>query len=190
MKYLNNTGYLNGQLLIAMPQMQDGRFNKAVVYICVHNDQGAMGLIINRHIKTITFHDILDQLKIAKDQPVKRPIHFGGPVEANRGFVLHTLDYQETGTIRVNNQLGLTASLEILKLIADDKWPKKSLLALGYTGWGAHQLEKELQENAWLAAQADDSLVFNTLNVDEKWSSAVERIGISVSKLAPDFGHA
>ena len=190
MKYLNTNGYLTGQLLVAMPQIPDNRFNRSVVYMCVHNDQGAMGLIINRLVGSISFREILQQLGIKDEGSRDTPIYFGGPVETSRGFVLHSLDYQETGTILVNKHFGLTASLDLLKLIATNQGPKNYLLALGYTGWGAHQLEKELQENSWLATPGDEGIIFSPINLDEKWALSLGKLGISVSQLSSDYGHA
>lgn len=190
MQYLNTNGYLTGQLLVAMPLMQDNRFNRSVVYMCVHNEQGAMGLIVNRLVGSISFHEVLQQLGIQDEVSSNTPIYFGGPIETSRGFVLHSLDYQETGTILINERFGLTASLDLLKLIATNQGPKNYLLALGYTGWGANQLEKEIQENSWLTTPGDESIIFNPVNLDEKWALSVGKIGISVSQLSSDYGHA
>lgn len=184
------SGYLTGQLLIAMPNMRDPRFEKTVIYMCVHNAEGAVGLVVNRQIDSITFPDLLQQLDIeAADAPPDLPIHFGGPVETGRGFVLHSADYGQTGTIMVGDLIGLTATVDILKDMAAHRGPKNSLLALGYAGWGPGQLDGEIQQNAWLNVPADESLIFDS-EIDTKWARAIAKIGIDPSLLSGDAGHA
>lgn len=184
------SGYLTGQLLIAMPTMRDPRFEKSVIYMCVHNAEGAVGLVVNRQIDSITFPDLLKQLNIepAESAP-KLPIHFGGPVETGRGFVLHSADYGQTGTIMVGDLVGLTATVDILKDMAAHRGPKNSLLALGYAGWGPGQLDGEIQQNAWLNVPADEGLIFDSA-IDTKWTRAIAKIGIDPSLLSGDAGHA
>lgn len=191
MDHMDNTsGYLTGQLLIAMPTMQDPRFERSVVYMCIHNAEGAMGLILNRPLESLTFPDLLSQLEIKTPEPTGNiPVQYGGPVETGRGFVLHSLDYEQDGTIVVDSKLGLTATTDILKDIATDQGPQRAILALGYAGWGAGQLDDEIQQNTWLHVPADDLLLFDG-NIESKWDRAVAKIGIDVSLLSGEHGHA
>lgn len=183
-------GYLTGQLLVAMPTMGDPRFAKTVIYMCVHNDEGAMGLVVNKTLDSLTFPELLDQLDIESLGVVaNRPIHYGGPVESGRGFVLHSLDYRQEGTIDIVDETGLTATIDVLRDIAENNGPAQSLLALGYAGWGAGQLDDEIQQNAWLNVPADPSLIFDRSD-DEKWESAIAKIGIDLRLLSGDAGHA
>ena len=188
-----SAGYLSGQLLIAMPQMRDPRFQRAVIYMCVHNTNGAMGLVVNRLAGSLTFPDLLQQLNIDSDN-LKQSIrvHFGGPVESGRGFVLHSSDFKETGTTMVPGGLALTATIDILKAIAQGGGPKRCMLALGYAGWGPKQLDGELQANAWLSVPADEELVFDG-DLESKWERSLGKIGIAPKNLlglSGDAGHA
>ena len=186
----SDSGYLTGQLLVAMPAMRDTRFEKTVIYMCIHNAEGAMGLVVNRAIDSITFPELLSQLAIETErQPPILPVHFGGPVETGRGFVLHTSEYGQTGTVMVDDHIGLTATVDILKDLAARQGPQNSLLALGYAGWGPGQLDGEIQQNAWLHVPADDDLVFDE-ELDSKWDRAVAKIGIDPALLSGDAGHA
>jgi putative transcriptional regulator len=182
--------YLTGQLLVAMPQMRDPRFARSVIYMCAHSADGAMGLVVNRRVGSITFDDLLQQLNIG---PNKRNdeirVHFGGPVEQGRGFVLHSSDYLQTGSLRVDDQVALTATLDILKELAAGGGPRKSLLALGYAGWGPGQLDAEIQANGWLSVSSDEALVFDA-DLDHKWERAIGKIGIDFSQLSGEAGHA
>jgi putative transcriptional regulator len=182
--------YMTGQLLVAMPQMRDPRFARSVIYMCAHSPDGAMGLVVNRRVGSITFDDLLQQLNIG---PNKRNdeirIHFGGPVEQGRGFVLHSSDYLQTGSLRVDDQVALTATLDILKEMAAGGGPRKSLLALGYAGWGPGQLDAEIQANGWLSVSSDEALVFDA-DLEHKWERAIGKIGIDFSKLSGEAGHA
>lgn len=184
------SGYLTGQLLIAMPQMRDPRFERSVIYICVHNEDGAMGLVVNQLASEFTFTDLLQQLEIDPGGPVDgTPVYIGGPVESGRGFVLHTSDYTQGGTIKVNSEICLTATIDILKDIAAGDGPRHSLLALGYSGWGAGQLDGEIQKNAWLNVQADESLMFGG-DLEHKWERSIAKLGVDVSLLSGEAGHA
>ena len=182
--------YLTGQLLVAMPQMRDPRFARSVIYMCAHSADCAMGLVVNRRVGSITFDDLLQQLNIG---PNKRNdeirIHFGGPVEQGRGFVLHSSDYLQSGSLRVDDQVALTATLDILKEMAAGGGPRRSLLALGYAGWGPGQLDAEIQANGWLSVSSDEALVFDA-DLDHKWERAIGKIGIDFSKLSGEAGHA
>ena len=187
---INPSGYLAGQMLIAMPQMRDARFSRSVVYLCAHTKEGAMGLVINRMFNGLSFPDLLEQLNIEPTplcDPIK--IHFGGPVEAGRGFVLHSTDYVQETTLVVNDTVGLTATIDVLKAIANGEGPTRSLLALGYAGWGAGQLDNEIRDNAWLSVEADEDLLFGT-ELDHKWEKAIAKIGVDFSMLSGEAGHA
>jgi putative transcriptional regulator len=184
------SGYLTGQLLVAMPNMRDPRFEKTVIYMCVHNAEGAVGLVLNRQIESITFPDLLHQLNIETDDDAPElPIHFGGPVETGRGFVLHSSDYGQSGTIMVGDLIGLTATVDILKDMAARRGPRSSMLALGYAGWGPGQLDTEIQQNAWLNVPSDEDLVFDA-DIDGKWNRAIAKLGFDPSLLSGDAGHA
>lgn len=186
----SKTGYLDGQLLIAMPTMGDPRFTRTVVYICAHTADGAMGLVVNKLIDSLTFPDLLQQLSIeARSLGREIRVHFGGPVESARGFVLHSTDYIHDATMVVDDNIALTATVDVLKAMASGGGPSKSLLALGYAGWAPGQLDAEIQANGWLLCPADDELVFGP-DVGQKWEQAIRKIGIEVSKLSTEAGHA
>lgn len=187
---LTSNGYLAGQMLVAMPHMQDPRFQRSLVFICAHSAEGAMGLVVNRPLESLTFPDLLDQLSItpSPDCPPIR-IHFGGPVDSGRGFVLHSTDYLQETTMLVDQTVALTATVDVLKAIADGHGPGHSLLALGYAGWGPGQLDNELRENAWLSVPADDNLLFDR-NDERKWQLAMAKIGVDFAKLSDQAGHA
>lgn len=183
-------GYLSGQLLIAMPQMSDPRFERAVVYLCAHSAEGAMGIVINREFEGLNFRDLLDQLDIEPTSGCDRVrVHAGGPVEGGRGFVLHTSDYMHETSMMVDDTVALTATVDVLKAIADGMGPARSLLALGYAGWSPGQLDTEIRENVWLNVPADSDLLFST-DLDHKWENAIHKLGIDVSLLSGDAGHA
>ncbi len=185
-----SSGYLTGQLLVAMPQMRDPRFMRTVIYMCAHTPDGAMGLVVNRLVGSITFPDLLAQLGIdSQGRGEEIRVHFGGPVESGRGFVLHSADYVENGTLVVGDNVALTASIDILKDIARGSGPRRSLLALGYAGWGPGQLDSEIQANGWLSVPADENLIFDG-DLDEKWERAIRKIGVDYNKLSSDIGHA
>lgn len=181
---------LSGQLLVAMPGMPDERFAKTVIYICAHNADGAMGLVINREIEDLSFDDLLDQMDIDQSIDSKDiPVQFGGPVESGRGFVLHTPDYQQENTMVVSGQIAVTATTDILRAIADGEGPSQCLLALGYAGWGPGQLDDEIKANGWLNVTADADLIFSP-GMDEKWVRAMGKIGIDPRMLSDEAGHA
>ena len=185
-----NPSYLTGQILIAMPAMTDPRFTKSVIYICVHNEEGAMGLVVNKTIDSLAFPELLKQLNIDVHGIIDdRPIYHGGPLDPGRGFILHSLDYQQDSTISITEGLGLTVTIDVLSDIAENRGPAQSLLALGYAGWGPNQLDDEIQQNAWLQSSADRELIFNLQN-DKKWECAISSIGIDLSLLSAETGHA
>jgi putative transcriptional regulator len=186
----NHDGYLPGQLLIAMPQMSDPRFARSVVYLCAHNADGAMGLVVNRRLGALSFKDLLTQMGLESGEVNDRiRLHFGGPVESGRGFVLHTPDYQSEATMCVDDGFAMTATLDVLREIADGKGPVKAMLALGYAGWAAGQLDSEIQNNGWLHVPADQDLVFGEDDAS-KWERAVAKVGIDLSLLSSESGHA
>ena len=182
---------LAGQLLVAMPQMQDPRFARSVVYLCAHSgDSGAMGLIINKQLGSLTMGELFAQLDIEPSTIANlRPVHFGGPVEAGGGFVLHTAEYREEATLHIDGNISVTATLEVLRAISKDQGPRQSLFALGYAGWAPGQLDAEIQANGWLSVAADDEIVFGS-NHDGKWNRALAKLGIDLSVLSSDAGHA
>jgi putative transcriptional regulator len=185
-----NGDYLVGQLLIAMPNMRDPRFARTVIYVCAHNAEGAMGLVVNRLVGSVTFPDLLTQLGIDTDAATEEiRVHFGGPVESGRGFVLHSGEYHHDSTLRVAEQMALTATIDILQDMAKGSGPRRSLLALGYAGWGAGQLDAEIQSNGWLNVAADEQLVFDD-NLDSKWERAIAKLGVDPALLSSDAGHA
>lgn len=182
---------LSGKMLIAMPGMGDPRFEKSVVYMCAHSQDGAMGLIVNKPTEDLSFESLLDQLGIQKS-PSGRDIriHFGGPVENGRGFVLHSADYPGgSATLQVNHDISMTATQDILEALAHGGGPAHSLLALGYSGWGPGQLEGEIVQNGWLTCDADEAIVFDADN-DSKWSRALALLGIDPLTLSAAAGHA
>ena len=182
--------YLEGQLLIAMPGMADPRFERTVIYMCAHSTAGAMGLVINRLAEYITFSELLKQLGVDPspgDSEIR--VHFGGPVEMSRGLVLHSADYSQDVTMMVDEQMALTASMDVLRAIAAGEGPSRSLLALGYAGWAPGQLESEIRANGWLNVPADLDFVFDG-DLDMKWRRSIEMIGVDVSRLTGEAGHA
>jgi len=191
-------GYLDGQMLIAMPAMNDERFERAVIYVCAHSSEGAMGIVVNQPAGNIKFPDLLVQLEVipaaeriqlptqAEDVKVLK----GGPVETGRGFVLHSADFFiENSTLPIDEGICLTATLDILKAIARGNGPENAILALGYAGWAPGQLENEIQHNGWLHCAADPELIFGANN-ESKYEKAMRKIGIDLGMLSSDSGHA
>ncbi len=188
--YETKSGYLDGQLLVAMPSMGDERFQRSVIFMCAHSEQGAMGLIVNRIADQVSFRDLLQQLQIEVPSSHREiNVHTGGPVETGRGFVLHTTDYSQESTLRVDDEFGLTATADILKSIACGEGPTRSMLALGYAGWSPGQLDAEIQANGWLHVASDVELVFDG-DLDGKWARSIQKMGIDPSFLSLDAGHA
>ena len=192
-----NYSYLDGQLLVAMPIMTDKRFARSVIYMCAHSAEGAMGLIINQRASHISFSELLKQLSItpgaADDVEIEladMDVHVGGPVETGRGFVLHSADYYAAdSTLPIDEGVSLTATVDILKAIAGGKGPDRAILALGYAGWRAGQLESEIAANGWLHCSADAGLLFDR-DLEQKYERALSKIGIDPSHLVSDAGHA
>jgi len=190
--------FLEGQLLVAMPRMSDKRFARSVIYLCAHSEEGAMGLIINQRASHITAPDLLERLGITArsdndevaSEILALPIQVGGPVETGRGFVLHSADYfAQDSTLTIETGICLTATIDILKAIAQGKGPNRALLALGYAGWSPGQLESEIQSNGWLSVPADADLVFAN-DLESKYTRAMGKIGVNLSHLVGDAGHA
>jgi putative transcriptional regulator len=191
-------GYLDGQMLIAMPTMRDERFARTLIYVCAHSSDGAMGIVVNQPAANIKFPDLLVQLDvIPASDLIQLPrkagtvkVLKGGPVETGRGFVLHSEDFFiENSTLPIDNGICLTATLDILKAIAQGEGPQSAVLALGYAGWAPGQLENEIQENGWLNCDADSELIFGT-DAEVKYGMAMRKIGIDLGKLSSEAGHA
>jgi putative transcriptional regulator len=185
-------GIAAGQLLVAMPGMGDPRFERSVVYLVAHGAEGAMGLIVNKPVPDLRFADLLRQLGIARAEkggPDIR-VYYGGPVEGGRGFVLHSSDFEsEGGTLKVDAEVSMTATLDVLQRIAAGEGPRRSMLALGYAGWGPGQLEGEIAQNAWLTAPARAELLFSR-DHEHKWGRALKEIGVDPLSLSPTAGRA
>ena len=181
---------LTGQVLIAMPSLTDQRFAQSVIYVCAHSEDGAMGIVVNRPLEIPSFADLLGQLGVDPAPPARSiRLAQGGPVDNARGFVLHTSDWTGDGSLNVDGQLALTASLEILKAIAAGGGPALGLLALGYAGWGPGQLDAEIQQNTWLTAPADLDLLFDDGH-ETKWRRALAKLRIDPLLLSPVSGRA
>lgn len=190
--------YLDGQMLIAMPGIGDPRFERTVIYMCAHSAEGAMGIVVNKPAENIDFRELLTRLEIIPDsERINLPgdvdeltVHFGGPVEMGRGFVLHTADYfASDSTLPIDETIGLTATLDVLRAIASGEGPRHALLALGYAGWSAGQLDQEISANGWLHCEADEDLIFGP-DLDRKYDLALAKIGIDMSMLSSEAGHA
>ncbi len=168
---------LVGRFLVAAPSMPDERFQKSVVFICKHDDEGALGIIVNNKVEDLPLGQVYKQLGIEVPKVTSEtPVLFGGPVETSRGLVLHSADYKRDETLLIDGGMALTASLEILKDMADGSGPKQAWLALGHSGWSPGQLDREMQDNAWLVIDADQALVFDP-DFDAKWQRALDRLG-------------
>ena len=187
----DETDSLEGQFLIAMPSMADSRFEHSVIYLCSHSDQGAMGLVVNQIARHLSLEELLIQLDILNDESAIRlpdsvrdmNVHKGGPVEVERGFVLHSDDFMlNQSTLTIDNGICLTATLEILRALAQGDGPEQAILALGYAGWAPGQLENEIQANGWLTAPADPEILFDT-DFDAKWHRALGSMGIDPAML-------
>lgn len=183
--------FLEGKLLIAMPGMSDPHFEKSVIYMCAHSAEGAMGIIINKPVAGLSFHDLMEKLDLAVTSTTPNfPILYGGPVETGRGFVLHSGDYESSeATLPVSEDVSLTATLDILRAMAEGRGPEQAIFALGYAGWSPGQIEDEIRGNGWIHCDADSELLFVT-GIDTKWAIALRKLGIDASGLSAHAGHA
>ena len=190
-RVIDDESFLEGKLLIALPGMLDPRFAQTVIYMCAHSSNGAMGIVINKPIPGLSFTGLMRQLDIVTPKAFDDfPILFGGPVDNSRGFVLHSSDYENAdATLPISEDISLTATLDILKAIADGLGPRHAILALGYAGWGPGQVESEFQDNGWLHCDADTILVFDT-EPELKWQMALKRLGIDPTGLTANTGRA
>ncbi len=193
-----NGGFLDGQLLVAMPGMPDSRFARSVIYLCAHSEEGAMGIVVNQAASKVNFSELLVQLDvIAPDEAIRLPAQAGsvqvlkgGPVETGRGFVLHSNDFFiDNSTLPIDEGVSLTATIDILRAIANGKGPDRAVLALGYAGWSAGQLETEMQHNGWLTCPADPAIIFDTA-LGSKYERALQKLGVDLGHLSSDSGHA
>jgi putative transcriptional regulator len=186
----DNAGHLTGMLLVAMPSMSDPRFAHSVIYLCAHSEEGAMGLVVNQTVDNVTLPHVIGQLGIESSIGENEvPVHFGGPVETSRGFVLHSPDYVHESTLVIDEGFALTATVDVLRAIAQGEGPKRRVFALGYAGWGAGQLDAEIQANGWMIVPADAEIVFSNDN-ETKWQRALAKLGIDPSLLSSAAGHA
>ncbi|MEA5445258.1 YqgE/AlgH family protein [Gammaproteobacteria bacterium AB-CW1] len=186
-----NPDYLNGHFLIAMPALGDPNFHHTVTLICEHGPEGALGIIINRPLEDIHLGDVLEQLELGEAQTGigNQPLFQGGPVEQERGFVVHQPLGDWEASLDLGNDLGVTSSRDILAAIADGKGPEKSFVALGYAGWGAGQLEQEISENAWLSSPAEARILFDVPPA-QRWRESARAMGVDLSRLSDQSGHA
>lgn len=187
-----DSDYLIGKCLIAMPGLEDERFEKSVVYLCAHSQDGAMGFVVNRQIREFYFSDLVSQFNIGgKGLAPVAPIilHKGGPLEQIRGFVLHSLDYKSEGTIAIDDKFAVSSSISVLNDIAFGNGPVFNLIALGYSSWSAQQLESEIIDNQWLIAEATPELLFKTPD-DDKWQRAIDELGFDVNNICRRTGRA
>lgn len=186
--------FLVGQLLLAMPTLGDPRFHHAVIYMCAHDENGAMGLVINHTMQGLDFGDLLERIRIGTGEKsvlseLDIPVFGGGPVEPTRGFLLHSAEFSQPDTIKIDDRFSVTGTVDALKAIAGGRGPQKMLFLLGYAGWGAGQLDNEMQLNAWLTVESSPDLVFET-RPEEKWEKALKTIGVSPSMLSGTAGRA
>ena len=188
---LEEQKYLTGQLLIASPQITDSRFFHSVILVCGHDLNGAMGIILNRLIDDLTLIDLVEQIGLQSSKTMNVPIsvHFGGPIEMGRGFVIHSTDYLQDGSVKISDEMALSSTVEILSLLIEGEGPKQKILALGYVAWSAGQLEAEIQKSSWLQTDADLDLVFSS-DLSNMWKKALKKIGVDPALLSSQTGHA
>ncbi len=186
---MDKTAFLSGQLLLAMPGMSDSRFARAVIAMCSHDENGALGIGLGATVDGLGFHDLLEQFEIAPGNAPNAPVHFGGPVEPRRGFVIHSCDWGGQDTIEVAGLWALSSTIDVLRAIAEGKGPSQWVVALGYAGWDSGQIEGELARPGWFNVAGAADLVFDT-NADERWSRAFERAGVDPRLLVADTGTA
>lgn len=183
-------GYLEGQLLVATTLITESCFNRSVLYVCAHDEDGAMGVIVNHVLNELTYGEVMKQLKIPYHIDINEPpVYLGGPVEASRGLVVHSPEYSHNETVHLSEEISVTSNLQVLHDIAKGYGPKQHLLTLGYAGWAPGQLEAEVEANSWISVPATGKLVFDTPDAD-KWNLAAGSLGIDMFKLSGDVGHA
>jgi putative transcriptional regulator len=182
-------GSLEGHLLIATPMVQDTCFARSVIYMCAHNEAGAMGIIVNYPVENLDIKEILAQLDIQGAQARTLPVHFGGPVEANRGFIVHSAEYASGESLIQRNGIAVTASINVLEALAKGQGPAQGMLVLGYAGWSSGQLEQEIEGGSWIVVPASKQLVFDTDN-ETKWNVAISTLGIDMGHYSTEVGHA
>jgi putative transcriptional regulator len=184
-------GFLHGKLLIAMPGMSDPRFEKSVIFMCSHSAQSALGLIINKPIEGLPFRDLMIKMDIpVTDVTSKAPVLFGGPVETDRGYILHSNERSNRpATTAITSEISLTPTVDMLRAISEGRGPEKWLLTLGYAGWGPGQIESEIVRNGWIHCDADAALVFDA-EMDAKWGKAFGKLGAGLSGLSSEAGRA
>jgi putative transcriptional regulator len=189
-EFTADSTFLTNQFLIAMPNLLDPNFFHSVTYICEHNDQGAMGIVINQPVD-LTVGDLVDQIGMQKIENdfMHQPVYRGGPVGTERGFVLHQPLGAWESSLAVANGIGISTSNDIIQAIAHGEGPNQFLIALGYAGWGAGQLEQEMVQNAWLSGPSDANIIFNT-NADQRWEQAAKLLGVDINQMTGDAGHA
>ncbi len=187
---MTDADYLSNHFLIAMPALEDPNFFHTVTYICEHNAEGALGLVVNRPLD-MRLEEVFSHMKLKVTNPEANQIrvHLGGPVQQDRGFVLHEPLGEWEATLKVTDRIGITSSADILAAIAEGRGPERRLVALGYAGWGAGQLEREMTENAWLSGPADPDILFDTPD-EERWRAAASSLGVDLDLLSGDAGHA
>lgn len=187
---MSSASNLSNQFLIAMPALGDPNFFQSVSFICEHGDQGAIGIIFNRPMD-ITLSEVFNQLdiEVTDDSVNEMPVFFGGPVHVDRGFVIHTPNETWRSSLKMSEEIYVTTSRDILEAIAKGEGPDKYIVALGYAGWGADQLEKEITENSWLNCPASANILFNT-PTDKQWEAAAKLLGIDIKAISGDIGHA
>ena len=190
-QWRNSDGFLTGKLLIAMPGMPDMRFEKSVIFMCSHSAEGALGLIVNKPLDGLPFRELMTQMDIpVTDATPSVPVMFGGPVETDRGYVLHSNERASvSASLAVTSEISLTPTIDILRAIARGTGPQKFLFALGYAGWGPGQIEEEIAGNGWIHCDADSELIFRG-DATSKWELALAKLGASISGLSSDIGHA
>lgn len=184
-------GFLRGRMLIATPAIADARFERSLIFVCAHTAQHAMGIIVNKPMGALRLPDLLEQLGIASSiSAPDAPVLNGGPIDRDRGFVLHSDDYRsDDATLAIAQGVGLTATKDVLEAMTSPAAPRRAVLALGYAGWGPGQLESEIQANAWLTCDSDSALIFDH-DLEAKWMRALASIGVSAEKLSSLHGHA
>lgn len=190
----NTENSLAGKLLLSMPQIGDPRFQKSVIFMCAHDENGAMGIVVNHTLDDVKFSDLLDQLQITSNihidiNALSIPVMNGGPVDMARGFLLHSPEFSHNETMKIGNTYGVTGTVEALKDLATGKGPAQKLFALGYAGWSAGQLEQELQDNTWLVVESSPDLIYDT-NPEKKWDMAIAQLGFDPNLISNTAGQA